>query len=243
MGLPFERSQRPLRHGEFYAQWRLEQDVLRAARAGGALAVAVWAALRARAGTRTRLEGPFSPSIGALAEDLSMSERTIHRCVADLVSGGLLAVDRIPGRKPIWIFSSDVVETPQIDVVSPVENWPDSAEKSADFAGAPPQQLHPTPAAPAPHPRSSCTPVPPQESRERRENRSIGDDDGDGFRPLVHRFGELLEQLIAKEPGSPTVDLLEELVLDATDLDAWRNLIELTESAIALSPHLQAADA
>ena len=82
-----------------------------------------------------------------------------------------------------------------------------------------------------------------RESRERRENRSIGDDDGEGFRPLVHRFGELLEQLLAKEPGSENLEVLEELVLDATDLDAWRNLIELTESAIALSPHLQAADA
>lgn len=236
MASPFDRSQRPLRHGEFYAQWRHEQDVLRAARAGGALAVAVWAALRARAGTRTRLEGKFAPSVGTLAEDLSMSERTVHRCVADLSAAGLLLVDRVPGRKPVWVFSADLTGA--------VENWPISAEKSAEFEGAPPQELHPTPAGAAPHRRRSCTPVPPQESRESKdEDRSIGDDDGDGFRPLVHRFGELLGQLLSKEPNSATVEALEELVLDATDLDAWRNLIELTESAIALSPHLQPADA
>ena len=245
MGIPFERSQRLLRHGEFYAQWRLEQDVLRAARAGGPLTVAVWAAIRARAGTRTRLEGIFAPTFSSIAdEDLGMSLRSVQHQVAALEAAGMLAVDRPAGRKAVWILLPIDADPRTSCGGSPVEN-----------SDRPLHLVQGTPAPPAGDPRTTCTPVPPQESKERRESRSIGDDDfrkselddldddSESYRPLVREFAEKLERLVARSPASPDIAELENLVLDATDPGAWRALIDQVDWALAHSPHLQAADA
>jgi hypothetical protein len=246
MGIPFDRSQRPLRHGEFYAQWRLEQDVLRAARAGGPVAVAVWAALRARAGTRTRLEGPFAPSIGALAKDLDMSDRSVQRCVSDLEAAGMVTVERRPGQKPVWILmAAGVLDPRKSDGGSP-----------AEISEAPPTNLRGTPANLTGDPRKSVTPVPPQESRERRESRNIGDEelrkterleegsqDSNELSDLVREFSGMMFELLAIEPSSQDVAALELLVEDARDVEAWRGLVDQARSVRRLSPHLQEADA
>lgn len=246
----YYRPERKRRQGEFHAQWKLEADVRRAAMAGGALAVAVWAAIRAWAGTRARLEGPAAPTVGALAGELFLGERTVQRKIQELEDAGLLRVGRRVGRKPIWLLSSNNLnEAPDprsSDGGQPVEN-----------SQGPPSQLRGTPVTDAGDPRSSDTPAPPLEKREKRERKAVGDDelrktkttklDEQGsaaeLEQLVHRFSGLMVRLLAEAPDSPDHLALEELVLDARDVTAWRALVETAETAVRLSPHLQRADA
>jgi len=249
----FERSQRPLRRGEFYAQWRLERDVQRAARAGGALCVAVWAAIRARAGTRAHLAGSFAPSLDTLAGDLGMSRRSVQAQLRALESAGLLRVDRPTGRKPVFVLllgETDPGTTCQgvgFHLGTTCQGQP------VEISGGPWHQVPGTLAPRAEDPGTTCTPVPPQESRERRERKAVGDDElrkkrfeqgtASEIEALVHRFADAMSRLLDEQPGSPTHEALEELVEEARDVSAWRLLVEQAESALALSPHLAEADA
>lgn len=90
---------------EFFAQWRRESDVLRARDAGGTVGLAVWAALRAIAGElRNRLDGRDRPTMGDVADDAGVHERTAALTVAKLEKAGMLRLERPAGRRPIWVF-------------------------------------------------------------------------------------------------------------------------------------------
>lgn len=169
-----------------------------------------------------------------------MSRRSVQEAVSQLETAGMLSVDRLPGRKPTWTLFVLAGDPGTVCQGLPVENW-----------DRPQQELPDTLAQFAGEGGTSCHPAPPIENIENIENRNIGDDElrkisdeeTEAFRTRVHRFGDLLGQLLSKEPDSETVEVLEGLTIDARDLPAWDALIELAERAVLLSPNLQAADA
>lgn len=100
-----KRRRRRRDGSEFYAwRWRLEADVDTAAAAGGPVAVAIYAALRAWAGTVPVLDGERAPSVAELAERIGTSARHVRRFLPALEQAGLLEILRPPGRKPAWLL-------------------------------------------------------------------------------------------------------------------------------------------
>lgn len=100
-----KRRRRRRDGSEFYAwRWRLEADVDAAAAAGGPVAVAIYAALRAWAGTVPVLDGERAPSVAELAERIGTSARHVRRFLSALEQAGLLEILRPPGRKPTWLL-------------------------------------------------------------------------------------------------------------------------------------------
>lgn len=128
--------------GEFFAQWCLEADVERAARAGGAGCVAVWAVLRAWAGIRKILAGEHSPTIAELAKSLRMSRRTVERHLAKLKAAGILHVIQLPGRKPTWVLEGAGVDLRQIDGGYPTESTDTPANCRGTYAKLPHPPRH-----------------------------------------------------------------------------------------------------
>lgn len=87
----------------FWGKVSVVAHVSPAAAAGGALAVAILATLRAWGGKRVELEGDSAPSVLNLAEFLGISVRTVQAKLAALERAGLVAVQRPPGKLPRWI--------------------------------------------------------------------------------------------------------------------------------------------
>lgn len=109
-----KRRRRRRDGSEFYAwRWRLEADVDTAAAAGGPVAVAIYAALRAWAGTVPVLDGERAPSVAELAERIGTSARHVRRFLPALEQAGLLEILRPPGRKPAWLLPRLAAEMQQ----------------------------------------------------------------------------------------------------------------------------------
>lgn len=173
-----------------------------------------------------------------------MSERTVQRQVRNLEDAGLLSLLRPPGRKLIWILFPQETDPRTADGGSPVE-----------ISTPPPSELRGRGVTAAGDPRRADTPVPPLESRERRERKAVGDDDlrkkaagqeedADLLAGLVRQFGDGYATLLGKAPDHPEVLALEELALAATDVDGWRAVNSLLAFAIAnLADNRKEADA
>lgn len=210
-----------------------------------AIALGIWAALLARAGTRVLLEGDAAPSISGLSGELGIDRSTLQRYLAVLEAGDLLTIDRPPGRKPVWMVAP---RRPYVENLPPCaagrasegETAGDAAEDGTPCSGA----RHPLP--------GRAAPAPPRDRETEREERVGGGElRKTGFRlPAPDVLGGVMQQAAAKlaqlrSTDPEAADALEEETLDAlegkADDDAsavgpWRRVIELNSGRRAPEP-------
>lgn len=89
-------------------------------------------------------EGVCWPSVAKVSVRTCLSERAVQGAIKWLCSVRLLSVRERVGRSTMY-------------TLTPAAYAPPQELRPAAGAGLPPQEVHPTPADPAPHPRSSCT--------------------------------------------------------------------------------------
>ncbi|MDG9884129.1 helix-turn-helix domain-containing protein [Pseudomonas sp. GD04058] len=89
-------------------------------------------------------EGVCWPSVAKVSVRTCLSERAVQGAIKWLCSVRLLSVRERVGRSTMY-------------TLTPAAYAPPQELRPAVGAGLPPQEVHPTPADPAPHPRSSCT--------------------------------------------------------------------------------------
>ncbi|QOR55262.1 MAG: hypothetical protein SHS37scaffold220_31 [Phage 67_12] len=106
-------------------------------------------------------QGECYPSVPSLAEKCSLSERAVQGAIASLQDCGCVRREFRNGRSTVyWVDPTPAVRAPLPKSSTPAATAPQGRTSFTPAAGAPPQQVHPTPADPAPTPPQQVHPTP-----------------------------------------------------------------------------------